>query len=96
MGGVTLTVKQLRSKVEKLIHLHKNAESENSKIKQLNDELIKKTEKQQNTIKELEERNKILKLAKKISETDESALETKSKINELVKEIDRCIALLNE
>jgi hypothetical protein len=47
------------------------------------------------TINNLEERIKIIKLAKSLSDTDEKSFQAKLRINELVREIDKCIVLLN-
>ena len=46
-------------------------------------------------ILELEERNKVLKLAKSLGENSGKTTDVKLKINELVREIDTCIALVN-
>ncbi|NNE55668.1 MAG: hypothetical protein HKN32_06585 [Flavobacteriales bacterium] len=47
----------------------------------------------------LTDKNKVLKMAKSLNDGDdsnESNTDTKHKINELVREIDKCIALLNK
>ncbi len=46
-------------------------------------------------IESLSEQNNILKISKSIK-TEEGAVDTKKKINGLVREIDRCIGLLNK
>ncbi|RLD52751.1 MAG: hypothetical protein DRJ05_17175 [Bacteroidetes bacterium] len=46
-------------------------------------------------IENLSEQNNILKISKSIK-TEEGAVDTKKKINELVREIDKCIGLLNK
>ncbi|MGZ3821296.1 MAG: hypothetical protein ACXVB6_11940, partial [Mucilaginibacter sp.] len=46
--------------------------------------------------KELEEKLRILKVAKSFSETNEKTLDIKQKINEFVQEIDKCIVLLKK
>jgi len=51
---------------------------------------------QRNTLNELKEQNKIIKLAKEMSPDSSDNHELKIKINELVRDIDRCIDLLNE
>lgn len=62
----------------------------------------KKVEKLENLVQErnvevehLSEKNKILQISKAVR-TEESAVETKKRINELVREIDKCIGLLNQ
>ena len=57
---------------------------------------IRKIEEQKNYAKELEEKNKVFKLAKSISETGYTPADVKITINEFVREIDKSIALLNK
>jgi hypothetical protein len=86
---------QLHSRVEKLIDLNgrvlsekKVVENENIRLKEENLEL-------KSLVKELEEKIKILKIAGALSGVDGNNQRAKLKINELVREIDKCIALLN-
>ena len=51
---------------------------------------------QKNTINDLKEQNKLIKLAKEISTDNADNHDLKIKINQLVRDIDRCIDLLNE
>jgi len=51
---------------------------------------------QKNTINDLKEQNKLIKLAKEISPDEGDNHDLKIKINQLVRDIDRCIDLLNE
>ncbi|WP_353132722.1 hypothetical protein [Pseudopedobacter sp.] len=46
--------------------------------------------------KELEETVRVLKLAKSLEGTNEKTLDIKQKINEFVREIDKCIVLLKK
>ncbi len=62
----------------------------------------RKAEELENTIKDknieignLTEQNNILKISKAVR-TEEGAVDTKKRINELVREIDKCIGLLNK
>ena len=49
----------------------------------------------QEKILRLEEQNRQLRTAKAVTGENESSDEAKAKINELVREIDKCLALLN-
>jgi hypothetical protein len=49
-----------------------------------------------NDLKDLEEKHRILKLAKSVAVTDEKTLDIKTKINEFVREIDKCISILSK
>jgi cell division septum initiation protein DivIVA len=59
-----------------------------------NEKLKEEVKSRENDIEEFEKQNKLLKIAKSI-ESLEGKKEVKQKINELVREIDNCIALLN-
>jgi len=61
-------------------------------INNLQQEVLEKSQ----LIKQLEKDFSILRIAKTIEGSDNSSKETKLKINALVKEIDKCIAQLNE
>ena len=95
MRNLSLSVSDIRSKIEKIVHLHERVKDENFKLIAEKEDLLKAIESKKNMINNLEERTKILKLAKSLSGVNESSLDTKLKINDLVREIDRCIALLN-
>ena len=58
--------------------------------------LKEKLEERDSQVKELTEKNNVLKMAKSLSGSEDNTSETKYKINELVREIDKCIALLNK
>lgn len=51
---------------------------------------------QKNTILDLSEQNKLIKLAKGMSTDKTDSHELKIKINQLIRDIDRCIDLLND
>ncbi len=69
------------------------------KISDLEEEIALKEntiEIQKNTLNELKEQNKLIKLAKEMSPDKNNNHDLKIKINEIVRDIDRCIDLLNE
>lgn len=47
-------------------------------------------------LKDLEEKHRILKLAKSVAVTNEKTLDIKTKINDFVREIDKCISILSK
>jgi predicted transcriptional regulator len=93
--SISLTITSLHSKVEKLIILNKKNGEDLKRIKEENEAL--RDELKQSTKKklELEEKIKVLSLAKSLSNDEIGKNELKLKINELVREIDKCIALTN-
>jgi hypothetical protein len=87
-------VSNLESKAQKLIHLHTKALEDNEKLKRSITEIQEKLSVKE---QELEEKHQAVKLAKSLLENNETEKTTdiKLKINELVREIDKSIALLN-
>ena len=96
MGDLKSATLSLESKLEKLVDLHQQTKKELSSFKTQNIHLTQTLDEQKLNIKELEEKNKILKLSKSLSNTNENPNELKLKINELIREVDKCIALLNK
>ena len=92
---ISLVVSSLQSKVEKLILQHRKTTEEIKQQKEDNEFLRKALQKQKVNFSELQEKNKVLKLANNISGAEGKNTEVKLKINELVREIDKCIALVN-
>lgn len=95
MDNKSVLISGIDYKIKKLINLHQKTKDENEKLKQQNIDLYKQIEQQNNIIKELEEKNKVLKIKGTI-EGKSSSLEAKAKINEMLREIDKCIAFLNK
>ena len=77
--------------------------SNNSSLKEQNIQLETKISELKNTLEEqnaeienFNEKVKMLKMAKSLGGDSEKNTEMKLKINELVREIDKCISLLNK
>lgn len=94
-SDLSLLVSSLQSKVEKLVIEHKKTREELVHLKQDNFLLRKTLSERKEEINSLEEKIKILKLAKTLDVGTGKSTDLKLKINELVKEIDKCIALIN-
>lgn len=96
MSDLKSIASSIESKVEKLLDLHNRVKKELTYLKSENTHLNQTIEQQKKAIKDLEEKGKILKLSKSLSTTNENTTELKLKINELIREVDRCISLLNK
>jgi hypothetical protein len=97
MNDLQRVVASLQSKIEKLIHLHKKYEEENTQLLFEKGQLLSGIELKNKHIKELEEQIKIVQSSARLSvEQSSGQEENKLKINELVKEIEECIAMLNK
>jgi chromosome segregation ATPase len=82
-------------KVRKLIGQNGILQEENNRLSTEMNSLKSENEKLEMKLLELQERIKTLKLAKSLNK-EEKKTDVKLKINELVREIDHCIGLLNK
>lgn len=89
-------INNLKSKIELLISKYEQVVSDNKKLvvdlNNCKDALYNNT----NNVKELETRISNLQLAEAFKSSSADVKEAKQKIGKIVKEIDRCIALLND
>lgn len=88
-------VYSLRSKIQELISMYTNLKAENEyekkEIVRLNEQIkINEAEKAA-----LQEKYDTLKVAKSILASSEDSHDAKLKVNKIVRDIDKCIALLN-
>lgn len=83
-------------KTERLIELCAALQEENDLMKLENQSLKVAIAVSKEKNKDVEEKLRVLKLAKSFSETNEKNLDIKQKINEFVREIDKCIVLLKK
>jgi hypothetical protein len=89
-------VNSLEEKVKKIIILYDQIKNENKKLLTENVELINSIKIKDTEIKELLTKHEQLKLAKLLSANSEDVHDAKLKVNRIVREIDKCIALLNK
>jgi hypothetical protein len=94
MDKFSIIVSGLEYKIKKIVDLQNQILNENKKIKQEIHDKKNIIEDQKVIIKNLEEKIKVLRIAKTL-EAGKDNNQAKLKINEIVREIDKCIALLN-
>lgn len=95
MNNLSETLDGLLLKAERLIRVNELMREENTRLYNANKQMKESLEEQIKELEELEEKYRVLKLAKSFSGDNEKSLDAKQKINEFVREIDKCIALLN-
>ena len=83
-------------KLKHLIFLYEELKDENASLRQLVSEKEVEIERIENSRKELEAQYTSLKMARIISVQDNEIRDTKQRLARLVREVDKCIALLNE
>ena len=84
------------ARLRHLIYLHDELKRENAELKQLLEEEKKENERILAEYKALETSYTNLKTATAISLNGSDVKETKLRLSKLVREVDKCIALLNE
>jgi septal ring factor EnvC (AmiA/AmiB activator) len=88
-------LEELEKKLKKLIQDHENVKEELLAAKTENEELKALVSSQTEEIKNFQNQDKISKIVSSIADTQDHT-ELKLKINEYIKEIDRCIVYLSE
>jgi len=92
----TVLVREFKGKLDKLINLHLRMKREKQLLieeqAQLKEQVRLLTLQNEELVKKQED----LKFAKSLLSADEDPHEAKIKINRIVREIDKCIALLNK
>ncbi len=100
--GVVMTeekkklLNSFETQLRHLIYLHDELKRENAELKKLLENEKLKNEKVQAQYDELEVSYTNLKTATAISLNGSDVKETKLRLSKLVREVDKCIALLNE
>lgn len=89
-------IQNLRKKVEVLMSLYERAKAERDRLREENKSLHEIVKTKEKEISKFEDKLNKVKLAKMIAATTEDSHEARLKINRIVREIDRCIGLLNK
>ncbi len=85
----------LNKKLEELFVRYNDLRTKNNDLKTENELIKRNLQEKDEKIKQLETKYERVKLSGALLGEGENAAEAKKKINELVREIDRCVALLN-
>jgi regulator of replication initiation timing len=96
MSQVAQQLDKVIDKTARLIELCAALQEENDLLKLENETLSSALNASKTKTKDVEEKLRVLKVAKSFSETNEKSFDIKQKINEFVQEIDKCIVLLKK
>ena len=89
-------IENIENKLTKFIDNHNELKSKLEIIEKENKKIsLKLTEKKQEVLN-LQEKIKLMNISKSVDVSNEDLQSTRLKINEYVREIDKCIALLNK
>jgi phage shock protein A len=90
-------IEDVKKKFQQLAEINKKLSSKADELELKVSRLEENISNSTTEINEIKEKYKVLKMTKKLKGTEtENSKELKLKINEMVKEIDKCIALLNK
>lgn len=88
-------VVQLEEKINLLIEKYNSERSDNEVLRKQLSQLTEQLDNSSNEYSILQEDYEKLKMAKTIEATTDDVKDTKLRINQIVRDIDKCIALLN-
>ena len=96
MSSVADQLTSVLKKTARLIELCGALQEENELLKLENESIKVALDASKTKNADLEEKLRVLKLAKSIEGTSEKTLDIKQKINDFVREIDKCVVLLKK
>jgi regulator of replication initiation timing len=85
----------LEKNVDGLINAYQKLQEENSQLKSENEALQQKLKSLEATVSDFQNQDKMAKLVNSNSVEKEDSIELKNRLNEYIKEIDKCIAYLS-
>jgi FtsZ-binding cell division protein ZapB len=96
MSNVLEIVDSLQSKLTRLLSKYELLQIENQQLLEKSEKLVLEVKEKQESISTIEDRYESLRIANAIVGSKEDKHTTKLKINTLIREIDKCIAQLDE
>ena len=91
-----IVINKLKGHIEQIISKYELALSYNSSLKGQLDKITEELETKNNRIKELEQKVELMQLGDAFKASSEDVKEAKKKIARIVREIDKCISMLND
>ena len=91
-----IAINRLKGHIEQIISKYELALSDNNSLRVQLDKANKDLETKNNRIKELEQKVEQMQLAEAFAATTDNVKEAKKTIGKIVKEIDKCISMLND
>ncbi len=85
----------LKEKIETIVSMLEKSEEDRNRLQKEKLHLSEQVKLKTTAFEELERRYETLKLAKAILDSGENSHDAKIRVNRIVREIDKCIALLN-
>jgi uncharacterized protein YydD (DUF2326 family) len=95
MEDLSIKFANVLDKVETLMVKYARTREEVAQLKEENLELMRHKEERDQRIRELDDKIAVLRTVREIGQDGEDRTVIRQKVNEYIKEIDRCIALLS-
>lgn len=95
MSEIKGRLNEIEEKIRQLIVLQNSLSGQNSLLIEKNEALLSTIEEQEKMIMQLNDKNNYIKISQSVKQS-EGNTDVKNKIDELVREIDKCIGLLNK
>ena len=89
------TFDQLQTRIRQVVELYQKERTENEQLKKQSNELEERLKLDDNRLIDLEGKYNKLKISKALIASSNDVHDAKLKVNRMVREIDKCIALLN-
>jgi predicted nuclease with TOPRIM domain len=89
------SMNELKTKVQKLVGLYEESRHNYDALHAENRELKETVQKTEQELNELKNKYNTLKIAKSLTASSDDKHDARIKVNKMVREIDKCIALLN-
>ena len=86
---------QLHTRIQQLIGMYEKQKSTNELLSRQKSDIQEQIRLEQERVKDLEGKYNKLKISKALIASSEDVHDAKLKVNRMVREIDKCIALLN-
>ena len=96
MADIQFLIQNIKQKTEKIVEKNQRLSNDNATLNEKIESLERSLTIQRETIKDLEEKNKMLKIAHSIASDDEGRKALRQKINSVIREIDKSMSLLND
>lgn len=95
MNDLITLVSGIEFKAREIATRYAAVKTENEELKKKNRQLLIRLEEKETNLKQTQYKNQIIKIAKAI-EREKGSTNAKRLINELLREVDRCIGLMND
>jgi len=95
MSEIKGRLNEIEEKIRQLIAMQNSLSGQNSLLIEKNEALLSTIEEQEKMIMQLNDKNNYIKISQSVKQSEGNA-DVKNKIDELVREIDKCIGLLNK